>query len=120
MATFILLIHVLWVLWMLAGLALTVLGLFKRNRFMDSRLARGLHLAGLLLVAAFPLLGRLCPLTVWEDSLRGAEAGTGFLQRFFHAVLYWDLPLELFGAAYGLAAIFTALALVLRPPRKRG
>lgn len=120
MATLVLLVHVLWVLWMLAGLGLTVVGLFRRNRFMDSLGARGLHLAGLLLVAAFPLFGELCPLTVWEDALRGGEPGTGFLRRFFRAVLYWDLPLEFFGAAYGLAALFTALAFALRPPRRRG
>lgn len=120
MATLILTVHVLWVLWMLAGLALTVQGLFRRNRFMDRPLARGLHLAGLLLVAAFPAFGKLCPLTVWEEGLLGGEAGVGFLQRIFRALLYWDLPLEFFGAAYGLAAVFTALVFVLRPPTRIG
>jgi hypothetical protein len=120
MADLILILHSAWVLWMLWGLALTLHGLFRPGRFMDRWLARSLHLAGLLLVAGFPLLGRLCPLTVWEQQWRGGGGEEGFLQRFFQAFLYWELPLWVFGAAYGLAALFTLAVFILRPPARFG
>jgi hypothetical protein len=63
----------------------------------------------------------MCPLTVLEDLLRSGEGrDTGFVQRWLHAILYWDLPLWAFTAMYLAFAAAVAATFVLLPPRPRG
>jgi hypothetical protein len=55
-------------------------------------------------IAAQAWLGRLCPLTVWEQDLRrlaGQDAyGESFIEHWLSRLLYWDLPWWVFVAAY--------------------
>ena len=34
----------------------------------------------------------MCPLTIWEDALRGTSSEKGFIARWIHAWLFWDWP----------------------------
>lgn len=58
-------------------------------------------------VALESLVGLACPLTVWEDALRGGQTQhAGFVQRWVGTVLYYDLPSVVFLIAYVLVAAF--------------
>jgi len=53
---------------------------------------RGAHLAAIAFVVAETLLGFMCPLTIWEDALRGDVSEAGFIQRWIHAWLFFNWP----------------------------
>ena len=73
----------------------------------------------ILFVAAEALLGIACPLTVWEDLLRGGVRPESFVGRWVHRLLYYQAPEWVFAAAYGAWALATAITLVLVPPRRK-
>ena len=50
------------------------------------------HIAAILFVVVESLLGMICPLTLMEDWLRGAQTESGFIQRWLHRILFYDVP----------------------------
>jgi hypothetical protein len=82
------------------------------------------HLALIVFVAAQAWLGRLCPLTTWEQDLRRL-AGQGsyresFIEHWLSRLLYWDAPGWVFLAAYSAFAVLVAWAWwKVRPLSKR-
>ncbi len=79
-------------------------------RWVRHRGLRLLHLGLMCFIVAQAWLGRLCPLTVWEQDLRRlagqAAYGESFIEHWLSRLLYWDLPWWVFVAAYtGLAGL---------------
>src|SRR5208283_4559700 len=70
-------VHFLIVLFIVAGLPLVYLGVSLKWAWVRSRGWRALHLGAILFVAAESLLGITCPLTAWEDALRGRQPAVG-------------------------------------------
>ncbi len=77
------------------------------------------HLAAILVVALETLLGIACPLTVWEDLLRGGLRPGTFVGRWAHRLLYYDAPDWVFTALYAAWALATLVTLAAVPPRRR-
>ena len=74
LADLLLVIHFVWAVWMVGGIALAFLGFWKR-RFWRWKVFRITHLIALAGTATVPLwYGNLCPLTIWEVNLR-VDAG---------------------------------------------
>jgi hypothetical protein len=80
---------------------------------------RYLHLAAIAFVAAEALLGLACPLTVWEDLLRGNAAAESFVGRWVRRLLFYEAPPWVFTAAYVAWTAATIVTLKLVPPRRR-
>ena len=80
---------------------------------------RLLHVAAIVFVAGESLIGMDCPLTVWEDSLRGRASGPGFIERWVHAVMFYDLPPWVFTLAYVGFAVLVIAAWAFVPPARR-
>jgi hypothetical protein len=80
---------------------------------------RAAHLTAIAVVAAQSVVGIRCPLTVWEDGLRGIQSDTSFVQRWIGRLLYYDLPEYVFTATYLAAAAATALAWWIYPIQRR-
>ncbi len=80
---------------------------------------RLLHAAAIAVVALESVLGIQCPLTSWEDALRGDTSGTGFIQRWVSRLLYYDFPAAVFAIVYLAVAAATLLAWVKLPPRRK-
>jgi hypothetical protein len=100
-------VHLLIVLFILLGVPLVYLGAALHWTWVRSRPWRMLHLAAILFVAAESLLGITCPLTVWEDTLRGA-------------VMFYDAPTWIFTLAYvGFATLVLVTWVVVPPIRQR-
>ena len=119
LADAILLVHAAFVLFVVGGLAAIWLGLALRQPWVRSRAFRLSHLAAIAFVAAESLLGIACPLTVWEDALRGRNPGAeSFVGRAVRAALYWDLPEAVFTAAYVAFALLVAWTWWRWPPRR--
>ncbi len=111
--------HLLIVLFNVAGLPLIYLGAALRWAWVRSRPWRMLHLGAILSVAGESLIGISCPLTVWEDTLRGQHGAGGFIERWIDRLIFYDAPTWVFTAAY---AAFAALVLItwrVVPPIRR-
>jgi polyferredoxin len=101
------------------GLLLIWLGAAAGWRWVRNPWFRLLHLAAIAVVALEALLGVACPLTVWEDLLRGGLQPRTFVGHWVQTLLYYDAPERLFTALYVLWALATLVTLWLVPPRKR-
>jgi len=101
------------------GLPLVWLGAAARWRWVRNPWFRYLHLAAIGVIALEALLGIACPLTVWEDLLRGSLQPQTFVGRWVQSLLYYNAPERLFTALYLVWALATLATLVLVRPRKR-
>jgi len=111
--------HFLIAAFIVGGLPLTWAGAALGWSWVRNPLFRYLHLAAIALVALEALLGIACPLTVWEDLLRGGLRPESFVGRWVYAALYYRAPEWLFTVAYLAWAGTTLATLKLFPPRRR-
>jgi polyferredoxin len=119
LADLILVVHAAFVAFVVGGLAATWIGLAASWRFARNPWFRGAHLAAIGFVVAEALLGYMCPLTVWEDALRGTSDEKGFVQRWIHAWLFWDWPAWVFTAIYVAFGALVAWTWVRYPPSRQ-
>ena len=119
LADVILVAHFLIAAFIVAGLALVWIGASRHWQWVRNPWFRYLHLAAIGVVAAEALLGIACPLTVWEDLLRGGLRPESFVARWVHRLLYYRAPEWVFAAAYAAWALATLLTLWLVPPKRR-
>ena len=118
LADAILVLHFLFVLFVVGGFAMILAGAALRWSWVRGRRFRMAHLGAILLVAAESLAGIACPLTIWEDALRRAgPQESSFIGRWVARLLYYDFPDWMFAAAYCVFALAVALAWWLVPPR---
>jgi hypothetical protein len=115
----VLLVHFGFVLFVTGGLVAIWLGAALHWQWVRNRTFRALHLGAICFVAAEALAGMACPLTLWEDALRGHKNEMGFVARWVRAVLFYDLPEAVFTVAYVVFALVVALTLWLIPPTKK-
>ena len=115
----ILVVHAAFVLFVVAGLPAIWIGVALRRPFAFDPWLRGAHLAAIAIVVAESLLGYVCPLTLWEDALRGAHDEQEFIQRWVHAWLFWRAPAWVFTTAYVAFGALVAWTWLKWPPRTR-
>ena len=104
----VLILHFAFVLFVVGGLAMVWIGAAAGWRWVRNGWFRAAHLAAIAFVAAEALAGVWCPLTVWEDALRGTRADKSFIARWIHRVLFYDLPEWVFTVSYVLFALVVA------------
>jgi Protein of Unknown function (DUF2784) len=120
MADSILVLHLAIVLFITAGLPLIYIGAAMKWSWVREWRWRALHVAAVAFVAGESLVGVDCPLTVWEDNLRGRQSGAGFIERGVHAVLFYDAPAWVFTMVYvAFAALVVLSWIIVRPVRTR-
>ena len=121
LADAILIVHFMFVLFVIGGFALilfgAVAGAALRWSWVRARAFRSAHLGAILLVAAESLVGVACPLTVWENALRrSGPQDASFVGRWVARLLYYDFPEWMFAAVYTVFALAVALAWHLVAP----
>lgn len=107
-------LHVAIVVFVVGLLPLVLLGGALGWRWVRHFGLRLTHLGLMVFIAVQAWLGRLCPLTVWEQDLR-RMAGQGsyresFIEHWLSRLLYWEAPGWVFVAAYTVFAVLVALA----------
>ncbi len=117
-ADVVLLIHAMFVAFVVGGLAFICIGALCGWRFVRNFVFRVLHMATILFVCAEAFIGVACPLTVREDQLRGRPAESGFVAHWLHRILYYDFPAWVFLTLYLLFALAVAASFVLIPPSR--
>ncbi|HEY6621637.1 MAG TPA: DUF2784 domain-containing protein [Steroidobacteraceae bacterium] len=118
LADAIVVVHLLIVLFVVAGVPLVYLGAARHWAWIRSWRWRLLHLIAIAVIAAESLLGIDCPLTVWEDRLRGEQISTGFVERWIDRILFYDAPTWVFTAAYVTFAALVVITCVAVPPAR--
>jgi hypothetical protein len=111
--------HFLFVAFVVGGFVSIWAGHFAGWRWIRRRRFRHLHLAAITFVALEGLIGMVCPLTVWEDALRGRASEKSFVARWVHAVLFYDFPDWVFTVLYVAFAAATAVTIRLVPVEPR-
>jgi hypothetical protein len=91
LADVVVLIHLVVVLFITAGLPLIYLGAALGWTWVRDWRWRILHLVAIAFVAAQSLFGIACPLTIWEDALRGRKPNVGFIEGWIDGILFYDL-----------------------------
>ena len=122
LADIIVIVHLVWILFMLVGFILIVRGFF-RGRFFDRWLFRTVHLFGIVYVSLLALMGKYCPLTLWENSLRAKFDPTltypgSFLIHYAEKLVYPDVNPLVILIPTTFITVFTVVAFIIRPPKR--
>ncbi len=121
-ADVILVIHFLWVIFMIGGFVLTLCA-FRWKRLFEWFWLRTIHVVGIVFVATLEIFGWYCPLTTWEMALRqhvdpNAVYAGSFVIHWIERLIYPDVsPLVLTIPAIAIAAV-TVVVYVVRPPER--
>jgi hypothetical protein len=116
----VLVLHTLFVGFVVLGLALILAGGALGWRWVRNPWFRAAHLAAIGIVVAQSWLGLICPLTTLEAELRrraGEEAYAGsFIEYWLARLLYYQAPEWVFVALYTVFALLVAGSwLIVRP-----
>lgn len=116
-------LHVGIVLFVVLGQVAILLGGWRRWRWVRNFAFRATHLALIVVIAAQAWLGRLCPLTTWEQALRRharqAAYDESFVAHWLSRLIFFEAPWWVFVAAYTVFAAVVAACWVWLPPRRR-
>lgn len=118
-ADLIVVVHFAIVVFIVGGLIAVWVGAALGWRWVRNPWLRYLHLAAIGCVALEALLGIACPLTVWEDLLRGGAQAESFVGRWVRRLMFYQAPEWVFTVAYVAWALATLATLRLVPPRRR-
>jgi hypothetical protein len=104
LAATVLILHAGIVAFVVLGTAAILAGGRLRWSWVRNRSFRLLHLVMMIVIALQAWLGRICPLTVWEQALRNragqATYDVSFMQHWLSRLLFFDAPWWAFVATY--------------------
>ncbi|MBT8148983.1 MAG: DUF2784 domain-containing protein [Gammaproteobacteria bacterium] len=120
-ADIILFTHLLFVVFVVFGLVAILVGQARAWPWVRNPWFRLAHLLAIIVVVLQSWLGAICPLTIWEMSLRqragdATYAGT-FVSHWLEAILYHQAPAWVFVVAYTFFAIMVAASWIWIRPR---
>ncbi|MBY0420260.1 MAG: DUF2784 domain-containing protein [Pararheinheimera sp.] len=122
LADAILVVHVLFVCFVVFGLVAVYLGYFLNWLWVRNLSFRLLHLLAIGIVVLQSWLGVICPLTIWEMALR-KEAGAGtyegsFIQHWLHQLLFYTAPDWVFILLYSAFGLLVLVSWFLVQPKR--
>ncbi len=116
LAETILAVHVLVILFNVAGLVLIPVGAWCGWPIVRVAWLRLLHLTLLAVVAAQAIAGRACILTIWQQGLLNRyQAAQPLVMHWVDRLIYWNLPMAFFQVLYGAVFLYVAALTVLVP-----
>ncbi len=119
----VLLLHVLFVVFVVVGLLLILAGRLLSWGWVRNWWFRVIHLAAIGVVVLQAWLGVICPLTRLEMYLRDKAGDTtyagSFVSHWLEAILYYRAPAWVFAVAYTLFAIVVAMSWIWVRPHGR-
>jgi hypothetical protein len=119
----VLLLHVLFVVFVVAGLVLILAGRLASWDWVRNWWFRVAHLGAIVIVVLQAWLGVICPLTRLEMYLRDKAGDTtyagSFVSHWLESILYYRAPAWVFAVAYTLFAIVVVMSWVWVRPHGR-
>ena len=124
LADIIAVIHLGYVIYVILGFILIVIGIIVKWKWIRNLFFRITHLLAIVGVAVEALLGLNCPLTILEFKLRYApnlpEEKISFIGTITDSLLYYNAPRWLFTAIYTTFAIMVIITIIIAPPHRKG
>jgi hypothetical protein len=122
LADSILFIHFAWIVFMLWGFILTLRG-FSHKEFFERWVFRALHFIGIAYVSTLAIMGRYCPLTIWENALRAKYDPAltypgSFIIYYLERFVYPEVNPLIIVTPTALIALFTVAVFIIKPPGK--
>ena len=118
----VLVVHALFIVFVIAGLVLILIGALRAWSWIRNPWFRLGHLLSIGIVVAQSWWGTVCPLTEWESRLREAAGGVGYRRSFvahwLHELMFYDVAPEVFAAVYTGFGLLVLLVWILIPPRR--
>lgn len=118
----ILVVHVLFVAFVVCGLVAIYVGGWCAWAWVRNRRFRALHLLAIGFVVVQAWFGAICPLTQWEQQLRASAGGEtydgAFIAYWLHAILYYDAPAWVFVVVYTAFGALVLASWFVVPPRR--
>lgn len=123
LADSVLFLHLLVVLYIVAGLPFILLGARCGWPVARNPWFRFTHMLAIAFVIGESWLGMTCPLTTLEQSLRATVAGGGayqggFIAHWMHALLFHDFAPWIFASAYSAFGLLVLATWWWYPPRR--
>lgn len=120
LADVIVVLHFGWILFLLIGFILIPAGFWWR-KFFDLWLFRTIHLGGIVYVGLLTIMGKFCPLTIWEYNLRQKYDADlvypgSFIIYYMEKLVYPDVNPLVIQIPTVFIAVFTILVFIARPP----
>lgn len=123
LADIILIIHFLFVGFILSGFILIWIGALFKWRWIRNWRFRIIHLCAMAFVAMESVFGITCPLTNWEHQLRmtsGNGYGGSFMQHWIHKILFYSAPEWVFTVIYVFLTTGIIVSwFIIKPQRKK-
>lgn len=121
-ADLLLLVHVLFVMFVVLGLVLILAGKWSGWSWVRNPYFRIAHLVAIVIVVVQSWIGVICPLTTWEMALReraGDSVYSGsFIANWLERLLYYQAPAWVFMVCYTIfGALVVASWIWVRPRR---
>jgi polyferredoxin len=120
-ADIILVLHALFIAFVILSFILIVIGIVRRWQWTRNFWFRAANLLAIGLVAVNAWVGKICPLTILENEMRGragsdAYPGT-FVGYYLQKVIYYDFPIWVFAIVYTVFAALVLITWIIWPPR---
>jgi uncharacterized protein DUF2784 len=119
----ILIVHALFVFFVVFALIAIYMGHFFKWHWVRNRVFRILHLFAIGIVVVQSWLGLICPFTIWEMALRAearSETYSGsFIQHWLQSLLYYSAPEWVFIVLYTGFGSLVVLSWYLVRPKAR-
>lgn len=124
LADTILVIHFSFVIFVVAGFILILLGLLAGWSWVHNQIFRITHLLAIGIVVLQAWFGRLCPLTAWENELRRLAGQSGyeetFVEHWLHDILFYQAESWIFTTMYtGFGALVMLVWFLGRRRKKK-
>lgn len=120
LADLILVVHALFVTFVILGLAAILPGKYWRWGWVRNWWFRLPHLLAIGVVIAESWMGLICPLTELENRSREAAGGSAysnsFIQYWLHEILFYDFAPWVFTVVYTAFGFLVLIAWLLVPP----
>lgn len=120
-ADLLLITHVLFVAFVVLGLALVLAGRLLNWSWIRDPYFRIAHLAAIAIVVVQSWIGVICPLTVWEMALReragDAVYSGSFIANWLEKLLYYQAPAWVFMVCYTIFGVLVVASWFWVRPR---
>ena len=122
LADLVVVLHAIYITFVLVGMLVILLGVTRRWRWVRNFWVRSVHFLMILLVVVQALSGVICPLTLLENHLR-EEAGQAvycgsFIGHWAHELIFYNGPPWVFTLCYCLFGAGVLATLLLAPPER--
>lgn len=119
LADIILVAHFSFIIFIVGGFLIIWIGKIFSWHWVRNHWFRIIHVSAMAFVALQTLAGLACPLTLWENKLRGGKAYSGgFIEHWLHKIMFYECSRSTFIATYIAFLLLILVTFIFVPVKK--